>query len=231
MSNDPWTDRLSEYVDGELPEAERLALESHLEACPDCSVIVSDLRRVVRRARTLKDPAPATDLWPGIASRIGAGSTRSQTVVDLTAHRRIRKRWAFSLPQLAAAGIALMTVSGGTVWLLSSPGRQTAVAPLPPSRNGNAAVVNVALRPSASQSYAAAVADLERVLAQGRGKLDPTTVRIIEQNLAAIDRAIAQAQRALDADSANLYLNTHLAETMRRKLDLLRQAAALVPVS
>ncbi len=38
-------------------------------------------------------------------------------------------------------------------------------------------------------------------------------------------------QRALDADSANLYLNTHLAETMRRKLDLLRQAAALVPVS
>jgi anti-sigma factor RsiW len=231
MSNDPWTDRLSEYVDGELPEAERLALESHLEACPDCSVIVSDLRRVVRRARTLKDRAPATDLWPGIASRIGAGSTPSQTVVDLTAHRRIRKRWAFSLPQLAAAGIALMTVSGGTVWLLSSPGRQTAVAPLPPSRNGNAAVVNVALRPSASQSYAAAVADLERVLAQGRGKLDPTTVRIIEQNLAAIDRAIAQAQRALDADSANLYLNTHLAETMRRKLDLLRQAAALVPVS
>jgi hypothetical protein len=30
------------------------------------------------------------------------------------------------------------------------------------------------------------------------------------------------------ADSANLYLNTHLAETMRRKIDLLRQAAALV---
>jgi hypothetical protein len=28
-----------------------------------------------------------------------------------------------------------------------------------------------------------------------------------------------------------LYLNTHLAETMRRKLALLRQAAALVPVS
>jgi hypothetical protein len=87
------------------------------------------------------------------------------------------------------------------------------------------------MRPNASQSYAAAVADLERVLAEGRGKLDTTTVKIIEQNLAAIDRAIAEAQRALDADSGNLYLNTHLAETMRRKLDLLRQAAALVPVS
>ena len=89
----------------------------------------------------------------------------------------------------------------------------------------------MAARPTASESYAAAVADLEQVLAEGRGKLDSTTVRVIEQNLAAIDRAIADAQQALAADSANLYLNTHLAETMRRKLDLLRQAAALVPVS
>jgi anti-sigma factor RsiW len=231
MSNDPWTDRLSEYVDGELPEAERLALESHLEACAECSLIVSDLRRVVRRARTLKNSAPATDLWPGIAGRIGAASTPSHPVIDLATHRRTRRRWAFSLPQLAAAGIALMAVSGGTVWLLSSPAQQTAVAGSMPGPRGNPAVVNVALKPNASQSYAAAVADLERVLDQGRGKLDPTTVRIIEQNLAAIDRAIAEAQRALDADSANLYLNTHLTETMRRKLDLLRQAAALVPVS
>ena len=39
---------------------------------------------------------------------------------------------------------------------------------------------------------------------------------------------IAEARRAVTADSANVYLNTHLAETMRRKVDLLRQAAALV---
>jgi hypothetical protein len=75
------------------------------------------------------------------------------------------------------------------------------------------------------------VADLERVLADRQGLLDTTTVRVIQLNLAAIDRAIAQAQQALDADPANMYLNTHLADTMRRKLELLRQAAALVPVS
>ena len=98
---------------------------------------------------------------------------------------------------------------------------------------GNPRAINAAVNPrgNATQSYAAAVADLERVLASGRGQLDTTTIRVIEQNLAAIDRAIAQAQHALDADPANLYLNTHLAETMRRKLDLLRQAAALVPVT
>ena len=81
---------------------------------------------------------------------------------------------------------------------------------------------------AADRSYDAAVADLQRVLDAGRGRLDTTTVRVIERNLATIDSAIAQAQRAVAADSANLYLNSHLAETMQRKLELLRQAAALV---
>ena len=231
MIHDPWTDRLSEYLDGELPEWERVALESHLESCAECSVIVSDLRRVVRRARTLKNQPPANDLWPGIATRIGASTAETRPVADLGAHRLARRRWAFSLPQLAAAGLALMTLSGGAVWMLSTPAKQIVVAPAPPAPIQSTPAVSVGLKPNATQSYAAAVADLEQVLAQGRGKLDSTTVRIIEQNLAAIDRAIAEAQRALDADSANMYLNTHLAETMRRKLDLLRQAAALVPVS
>ena len=59
-------------------------------------------------------------------------------------------------------------------------------------------------------------------------RLDTATVRVLEQNLTLIDRAIAEASRAVAADSANVYLNTHLAETMRRKVDLLRQAVALV---
>ena len=45
-------------------------------AAPNAPLIVSDLRRVVRRARTLKNPSPATDLWPGIAARIGAGTSQ-----------------------------------------------------------------------------------------------------------------------------------------------------------
>jgi len=68
---------------------------------------------------------------------------------------------------------------------------------------------------------------LERVLAQGRGRLDTATVRVIEKNLGIIDRAIRDAQSALAADPANSYLNLHLAQEMRRKLELLRQAAAL----
>ncbi len=227
--SDNWTERLSEYLDGELPEAERAALESHLRGCGDCSSLLTELRQVLAQARTLEDRGPAQDLWPGISARIGAAPA-SRDTIDLGSRRR--RQWSFSLPQLAAAGLALMTLSGGSVWLLdSSRSSQTTRQPVvaasqtpmvTPISNGGR---------SATQSYAAAVADLERVLAEGQGQLDTTTVRVIQMNLAAIDRAIAQAQQALNADPANMYLNTHLAETMRRKLELLRQAAALVPVS
>jgi anti-sigma factor RsiW len=226
--SDQWMDRLSEYLDGELPSRDRVALEAHLATCAECAAVLDDLRRVVGHAHQLEERGPRRDLWPGIAGRIGATAAATTGIVELARRGRTR-RWSFSLPQLAAAAVLLMTLSGGSVWLLRSPAisrSPQATAPLPA-----ATTPAITARATASQSYAAAVADLERVLATGRGQLDTTTVRVIEQNLAAIDHAIAEAQRALDADPANLYLNTHLAETMRRKLDLLRQAATLVHAS
>ncbi len=85
-------------------------------------------------------------------------------------------------------------------------------------------VVSVGL---ADAQYDAAVADLEKALKAGRGQLDPSTVSVVEHNLQIIDLAIEQARQALGADPANSYLNGHLVEARRRKLDLLRRAAAL----
>jgi anti-sigma factor RsiW len=215
-------ERLSEYLDDELRPSERSALETHLETCTDCSVVLADLRRVVDRARHMEETLPQRDLWPRIAKRIGATPARAHP---------IRRRWTFSLPQLAAAAVLLMTVSGSAVWLLQPDAQSQPAGPIATVGTPTTTPAAINASRNAAQSYTAAVADLERVLAGGRGQLDSTTVRVIEENLAVIDQAIAQAQRALLADPANLYLNTHLAETMRRKLDLLRQAATLVPVS
>jgi len=54
-------------------------------------------------------------------------------------------------------------------------------------------------------------------------RLDTATVRIVRKNLAVIDRAISEARMALRNDPGNAYLNLHLANTMRRKVDLLRR--------
>jgi hypothetical protein len=54
---------------------------------------------------------------------------------------------------------------------------------------------------------------------------------VIERNLTVIDEAIAQARQALDADPANTFLNSHLADSRRRKLELLRRATMISSAS
>jgi anti-sigma factor RsiW len=78
------------------------------------------------------------------------------------------------------------------------------------------------------ERYEATISELEQVLAAHRAELDTSTVRVIEQNLAIIDGAVDEARRALAADPASRYLNTHLASQLRRKAQLLRQATTLV---
>jgi hypothetical protein len=214
--NDTWTDRLSEYLDGELSATERAELEDHLGHCADCRSVLAELRRVVGRAQALEDRPVAAELWTGIADRIGAPA----------AVRPIRhpRRYTFTAPQLLAAGIALAILSGGGAWL-ARPDRLTPAPTVAATPSLTPDARTVANR--AEPSYDSSVAELEQLLAAGRGSLDTMTVRVLEQNLALIDRAIADARTAIAHDPANAYLSTHLARTMRRKIELLRQAAEL----
>ena len=227
-AHDQWTDQLSDYLDDELSGAERATLEAHLAECADCARTLGSLRRIVAEASSLQPCPPENDLWQGIAVR--------------TVQQR---RISFTIPQLAAASLLLAALSGGAVVLLlgGSNGRSqtaqdqaAAAAPAPDdsqpalrsvsaelgSDTGLAIAVNVA-----DAQYDEAVAQLERALEEGRGRLDATTVSVVEQNLSIIDLAIAEARGALMSDPSNGFLSGHLVEARRRKLDLLRRAAAL----
>jgi len=226
--SDQFTDLLSEFLDDEdLSSVERARIAAHLEGCADCRATLDELRNVAARARTLEDHAPAVDLWPGIASRIAA---RASVVRQFAPVRQaVRRRISFTVPQLIAASVALMLLSGGTVWLarLGGPGTDfepiSAQDTLPsPSAAGSP------IAPAAATSEATTIADLERTLAEGRARLAPETVQVLENNLREIDRAIEECRTALAGDPASIYLNSHLANAQRRKLALLRRAAALV---
>jgi hypothetical protein len=215
---DKWNDRLSEYIDDELTPDERAQLEAHLASCAECALTLEELREVVARAGTLPARPPADDLWPGIEPRVMSAPRSSVVPFQVRAMRR----FSFTLPQLVAAGLALMVMSGGGVWVLQHGGRATS---MPPIAAADPTVVPAAL---SDPRYDEAIADLEQTLEAGRADLDPGTVKILEANLAAIDKAIAQSREALAGDPANVYLNNHLAETRQRKLALLRRATSLV---
>jgi len=234
---DRWTERLSEYLDGALEARDASDFESHLATCVECAATLEALRAVAARASALGPLEPARDLWPAIASRLaprdaldahaattapaGGQERRPGPIGRLVESLRGLAGWrlSLSLPQLAAASLALVLVSGGAAWMTL---RRPSVAPPAP----------VAARPAAPagaatvglSQYDAAIAELERALAEHRAELDSSTVRVVEQNLAAIDRAIAEARRALAVDPTDPWLHDHLASTMRRKLGLLRRA-------
>jgi negative regulator of sigma E activity len=251
--HEEWTDKLSDYLDDELSAGDRDAVEAHLETCAHCAAVLDQLTRVVVRAQAVEPRPPQADLWTGIAARIEAEAERRPSQVTPFALRQAR-RVTFTISQLAAAAVILAAVSGGIAWEVraSLPGRPEGVrydsAPsagvaqaLRPANpdGGNAGrdvaqgynpasagadVVRVGM---ADAQYDAAVADLENALTEGRGRLDASTIAIVEHNLQIIDQAINQAREALVADPANSYLSGHLVEARRRKLDLLRRATAL----
>jgi anti-sigma factor RsiW len=242
--HEEWTNQLSDYLDGELPADEREAIAAHLKSCPPCAAVLNDLKRVVARASTVAAHPPQADLWAGIAGRIERdGAAR---VVPFAA--RETRRVVFTLPQLAAAAALLIAVSGGIAWTVAERLRSETLLPAgapsaasvaqpsraadadgtsPASATGAADFARVETVSMADAQYDAAVSDLEKALKAGRGRLDASTIAIVQHNLQIIDQAINQAREALASDPANSYLSSHLVEARRRKLDLLRRATAL----
>jgi len=213
---DAFTSRLSDYLDDEdLSSAERAEIEAHLAGCAECRATLEELREVVERAAALTDSAPQADLWSGIHGRLGSRDVLS---FPAPAVRRV----SFTIPQLVAAGLALMVLSGSMVWMMRAGQGRADIPPMAAAED--ARPMNVS---NTDAGYEEAIADLERALEAGRDRLDPQTIRVIEANLMAIDRMIAQSREALAADASNSFLNMHLADARRRKLELLRNATAL----
>jgi hypothetical protein len=120
-----WADRLSEYLDDELPPPERAALDEHLRECAGCRAVLEDLRRVSVRAKALRDRDPDQNLWPEIARRIGRPEAAWAVAGggdegDELAARRRRKVWA---PWLGAgAAAAAVLVLGIGIGRFTAPG-------------------------------------------------------------------------------------------------------------
>ena len=219
--NEHWTERLSDYLDGDLTAADARACEAHLAECADCRAVLDELRMVVSFAQADSDQVPTTNLWPGIHARIAGAN-----VVPFR-----RRSYSFTLPQLALAASLLIAVSAGVAYLavgrvslqqglLEDP-IQAQAEPLMP------ASASVERANFADAQFDQAVSDLEKILVDMRDELDPRTIMVIERNLSAIDDAIREARAALDADPANTFLNSHLADSRRKKLELLRRATMI----
>lgn len=225
-SRHPDTERLSAYLEGEVPGAERRRIGAHLETCDRCGAAVEELREIVRRAGSLNDREPERDLWPAVARAIVAGEEAPASVEPPQRRRFGRRGLELSVVEAAAAAVALIVLSAGTAWMAHPAGSDdpSSVVEAPVEATATTATAGG----PAPAGYAEELEALQESLQRNRGRLDPNTVRVLEKNLAVIDRALQESRRALDVDPGNRFLEEHLERTYRTKLDYLRQAVRAV---
>ena len=95
--NDAWSDRLSEYLDGELQPVEAQELERHLQDCEVCGQSLAELRLVVTRLASdshLPADQPTEREWQAIRRSIPSP----------------RRRWM--IPVGLAASLAVLAIAG-----------------------------------------------------------------------------------------------------------------------
>ena len=206
--------RLNDYLDGALDAAEAERVRRHIGECESCAheaeelaalkATVAGLPREIRPGRDLRE-----DIWSEIARP-----------------RHTRTLWSMRFP-LAAAAILLIAVTSVVTRALVTGTRDSQIG-----ADYNNTIRFASDDPRKLQrEYSDKVQELEMILRKSRGALAPETVRIMEENLRIIDRAINEAQAALASDPNSEMLVDLLRSAYERKLELLRQAARSSPVT
>ena len=255
MNCDEFADKLARFLERDVTESTRAAMEGHALECGECGPLLADLRRLRIDAANLPELAPSRDLWAGIADRIATPVVelpRSGTAAP--ARHRSRRVWL----GLAAAALVAVTAtvtrevtrrsiessrasttvathqvpSAQPVATIGSPVGSTDTsarsAPQPAKRSEAATPMRaVANKPTAEQTYDHEIARLLAVYKFKQHDLDSSTVAVVARNMAIIDSAIAQCRFALRRDPASGYLMQSLNDALDTKVQLLRTAAAL----
>ena len=202
-------ERLDDYVDELLSESQSVQVEEHLAACAACRRDTDALRALLEQTAALpRDILPERDLWSDIEGALEATSSAALA------------RWRRPLA-LAAAAVLLIGVG---VWLA----RFSLGTSWPGGEIHSEAVSGLAREiREAEAEYARARQELLASFAQYGDTLAPETRRVIKENLAVIDGAVAEIRATLTQDPENVQLFRMLVATQNQGLTLIRLAVRL----
>ena len=231
---------VSAFLDRELEPTLRAAMGAHQLECADCARLLAELGTISSEADALPILAPEHDLWRGIEARITTPPASHPSTVRTSTSQaptmspppkvvghigRVRTRW------LTAAAAALFVAAGASAaYRLLGTSATSEHAPsiaATTDRPPDARLVSNSGTPDVTGAYTTELEHLQAEFEARRSLLDTSTVRVLESNLAIIDRAIRESRAALAADPASSFLNQQLSDVMGEKLELIRTAVIL----
>jgi len=189
---------------GQWMEGEQVAeLAAHLEVCPRCKVLVSELEAIRATAGGLPEVEPPPHLWTNIRAQ-------------LESEGRIRQRswfaWTgeafFSLSKPAMAGAYFALLFAAAVWI----GVQASRGPGAESALGKESPTVVLVRTDAERFMSGATAKI-RVQ-------DPIVAASYRENLALVDKYIALCEKTIREQPLNELARAYLYGALQQKAEL-----------
>lgn len=186
---------LSDYLDGSLVHQESHSIESHLRHCQPCHTIRLELQEIRSVARELPLHTPPRALWTRIQQEIEiekAFPARSAAPKKQSLWQRLgEKKFTFSLPQLAGAGVlaaCLLTFVAVRSVPISSNN--------PPIRSRD-----IEMRLVSNPAVLAMQARIEERLNHlntRKASWDPQMKQVFDEHLKRIDSSLASTRQALE---------------------------------
>ncbi|NIM90266.1 MAG: hypothetical protein GTO17_04880 [Candidatus Aminicenantes bacterium] len=208
---------ISEYIDDILRAKQRLLLERHLEACPDCQELLRDFRGISKKAKSLDKLTPSPRPWLNIKAKL---ETEPQEVLALPSPRKEWLRALFYQPQLkyavGSALILLLVISVVTLGLWFSK-RKGVIGK--DDKNG----YTFTKLKEAEHHYQLAIKALEEAVLAQEGEVDPLTVAVFRKNLEIINSSIISCQQALLEEPDDIETRNYLLVAYMEKVDLLNE--------
>lgn len=226
---------LSDYIDGDLSERVRRAVDQHLRACAGCDSLRIDLGRIVEASASLPLHTPSPRVWERIEREIASGSNvvaGPRSWWDRLEARHVD--FSISGKHIAAAAAAVV-IGVGTLWTINvtSPGA------LPQlevnwgdfnAQNQQAAPLALAMRDNEIERFRATVDEMTRTVIGKQESWSPELRDAFAKSLVESDARIAEAERAYAASPASATRET-LMMALTEKLKTLERFANAGSVS
>ena len=131
MDHSYYRDKISAYVDNELPPQEREVIQQHLTECKECRNLLAELEKLDRLVEQ-QSQLGGEEYWEPSAQKIEQrlGFTGETKVTDITP-----SRWKGLVPKLAAVAASIAVLGfialyeRDILWEVSPPGMKTTESP------------------------------------------------------------------------------------------------------
>jgi len=200
------------WMDGERsPEA-----LTHLEGCPACRLLLEDLEAIRAVAPHLYDDAtPPPHLWRSVRAQLQAEGLIREPHAGMRLAAIFHQPWAAALATACVAALVAGGIAGQSYWRRHQQGQQLVQMQAAWQSHNTQAFRDLSTQLEQAEQHAVSSMD-ER---------DPDVRESLKQNLAIVDKSIAECEKTLDEEPQNETTRDYLYQAYQQKADLVTMIA------